>query len=89
MNTRQAFAILKTPRFGDPLHISAVKHIEDVELARIAMVRCRHRKCPVCGGKGYFSKNEFCNECGGTGTCGACHCFAGMGAEAVIEARGK
>jgi DnaJ-class molecular chaperone len=93
VNSREAFAILAAPRFGDPKHIAAVKHIEDVESAREAFGKCRHGKCARCKGSGTAllalggRVTEPCDDCAGSGKNAACHCFDGLSSDAILEAK--
>jgi hypothetical protein len=87
MTSLEAFAILTAPRFGDPKHIAAVKHLSDVEAAREAFGKCRHKKCGWCKGSGTWSKGEVCEDCSGSGKDAACKCFAGLSTDAVLEAK--
>ena len=93
MTSTEALRILAVPKFGDPAHIAAVHYLEDVALAREAAAKCRHKKCRYCLGKvrvGRGDDRRICDVCNGAGTDDAiCHCFVGLGVEAVLEARGK
>ena len=93
MTSAEAQKLLTAPKFGDAHCIAAVKHLEDVAAAREAAAKCRHKKCRYCLGKvrvGRGDDRRICDVCNGAGTDDAiCHCFVGLGVEAVLEARGK
>jgi len=93
MDTRAALETLKHPKFGDDEQIWAVHYLEDVEAARVAFGKCRHKKnCESCNGKGFFrvaNAQDVCHFCGGSGTGDECHCFKGIDPEAVWEAKRK
>jgi hypothetical protein len=59
MTSREALAILTAPRFGDPKCIEAVKHLTDVEDAREAFGKRRHKKYGLCKGSGMWDEQEF------------------------------
>ena len=94
MDTREALDSLKRPQFGNDEQIRAIHYLEDVEAARVAFGKCRHKKnCGPCKGKGFFrcagAGDDVCDYCGGAGTGEECHCFKGLIQEAVWEARRK
>ena len=92
MTSAEALRILAAPKFGNLAHIAAVKHLEDVALAREARAKCRHKKCLDCDGRGKIGRGRdacVCDFCDGSGKDSACRCFVGLRVDAILEARGK
>jgi RecJ-like exonuclease len=89
MNAQVAkLALTSRPlRFGDANQVAALKHLHDLEAAKAAIGTCEHLTCRMCHGSGEARRGVICDFCGGDGREIACICFAGLDAEAIIEAR--
>ena len=91
MDTRKALATLNRPQFGNDEQIRAIHYLEDVEAARVAFGKCRHRKnCVPCNGKGFLrirGARDVCDFCDGSGAGYGCSCFEGLDPDAIMEAR--
>ena len=88
MTVAAAKAVLTPPlKFGDPVQISAVRFLEQVERCRDGLRKCKaeghdhDKQCPDCDGRAYCN----CMRCDDEHPCGTC---AGTGdwEELVVDA---